>query len=173
MKKNIFTVIIFAIALVNMVLTAVLIFTVVPSTNKTNKLINQISSVIDLELEGEIKSEGEQVVSASDRTPYRIETENTKVNLTIGNDGSPHWGVFEYITLSLNSKAKDYKKLSENLEKNQDLIVGKVTRIIGSYTHEQALGKQEQMEEAVLNELQEYFETTSIVGVVIGSLVFH
>lgn len=172
MKKNIFTVIIFAIALVNMVLTAVLIFTVVPSTNKTNKLINQISSVIDLELEGEIKSEGEQVVSAADRTPYRIETENTKVNLTIGNDGNPHWGVFEYITLSLNSKAKDYKKLSENLEKNQDLIVGKVTRIIGSYTHEQALGKQEQMEEAVLNELQEYFETTSIVGVVIGSLVF-
>lgn len=172
MKKNIFTVIIFAVALVNMVLTAVLIFTVVPSTNKTNKLINQISSVIDLELGNELKPEEDQEISASDRTPYRIETENTKVNLVTGTDGNPHWGVFEYITLSLNSKAKDYKKLMTNLENNQDLIVSKVTKIIGSYTHEQAIGKQAQIEEQVLVELQEYFESTSIVGVVIGSLVF-
>ena len=38
MKKNIFTIIIMALAVVNVVLTAVIVFTVVPSMNRTNNL---------------------------------------------------------------------------------------------------------------------------------------
>ena len=48
MKKNIFTIIIMALAVVNVVLTAVIVFTVVPSMNRTNNLIKQITQVIDL-----------------------------------------------------------------------------------------------------------------------------
>ena len=51
MKKNLMTVIILALVLVNLVLTAILAFTIIPQTRKSNQLIDKIASAIDLELE--------------------------------------------------------------------------------------------------------------------------
>ena len=57
MKKNLMTVIILALVLVNLVLTAILAFTIIPQTRKSNQLIDKIASAIDLELE-DGKSDG-------------------------------------------------------------------------------------------------------------------
>ena len=48
MKKNLMTVIILALVLVNLVLTAILAFTIIPQTRKSNQLIDKIASAIDL-----------------------------------------------------------------------------------------------------------------------------
>ncbi len=53
MKKNIFSVIITALTVVNVVLTAILFFVMMPTFNKTNKLITQGASILDRELEEE------------------------------------------------------------------------------------------------------------------------
>ena len=50
MKKNIFSVIITALTVVNVVLTAILFFVMMPTFNKTNKLITQVASILDLEI---------------------------------------------------------------------------------------------------------------------------
>ena len=47
MKKNLMTVIILALVLVNLVLTAILAFTIIPQTRKSNQLIDKIASAID------------------------------------------------------------------------------------------------------------------------------
>ena len=58
MKKNLMTVIILALVLVNLVLTAILAFTIIPQTRKSNQLIDKIASAIDLELEDGRSSSG-------------------------------------------------------------------------------------------------------------------
>ena len=52
MKKNILTIVIMAATLVNLILSAVLVFSVMPAMNKTSNLVDKIASVIDLEIEG-------------------------------------------------------------------------------------------------------------------------
>ena len=53
MKKNIFSVIITVLTVVNVVLTAIMFFVMVPTFNKTNNLITQVASVLNLELDGD------------------------------------------------------------------------------------------------------------------------
>ena len=50
MKKNLITVLIFALCLINLVFNILLVFVFMPSATKTNKLITEIAAVLDLEL---------------------------------------------------------------------------------------------------------------------------
>ncbi len=50
MKKNLITVVILALVLVNLILTAILTITILPQTKKANELITQVCSAINLEL---------------------------------------------------------------------------------------------------------------------------
>ena len=52
MKKNLMSVLILALVVANLILTAILMISVVPQTKKANELINKVCSAIDLELEG-------------------------------------------------------------------------------------------------------------------------
>ena len=49
MKKNLISVLILALVFANFVLTAILMFTVLPETQKANTLIEKVCSAIDLE----------------------------------------------------------------------------------------------------------------------------
>lgn len=49
MKKNILTIIIMALTVINVILTAVVLFSAVPAMNRTNNLIKKITEVVDLE----------------------------------------------------------------------------------------------------------------------------
>lgn len=51
MKKNLLAVIILALVLVNLILTAVLVFSIIPQTKKSNELIDQVCAAINIELE--------------------------------------------------------------------------------------------------------------------------
>ena len=62
MKKNLITVIVLALVLVNLVLTAILTITILPETKKANELITQVCSAINLELNsGSVKSDATSV----------------------------------------------------------------------------------------------------------------
>ena len=67
MKKNIFTIIIMALSCINVILTAVVVFTMVPAMNRTNNLVSQISQMVDLELEASEKDKN----AATDRQTHR------------------------------------------------------------------------------------------------------
>ena len=51
MRKNLITVIILAISIINLVFNILLVFVFMPSATKTNKLIKFISEILDLEIE--------------------------------------------------------------------------------------------------------------------------
>ena len=51
MRKNLLSIIVIALCAINVIFSAVLVFAVVPASMKTNQLVTQVASIIDLELE--------------------------------------------------------------------------------------------------------------------------
>ena len=70
MKKNILTIVIMAATLINLVLSAVMIFSVVPAMNKTSNLVDKVASVVDLEIEDANKDAQDYTVE--DLKPFEV-----------------------------------------------------------------------------------------------------
>ena len=79
MKKNILTIIVIALCFVNVALTATVIFTVVPAVSKSNALITQVASIIDLELESPLPKSD---VAITDMEAVALE--NSELTIKIG-----------------------------------------------------------------------------------------
>lgn len=61
MKKNLISVLILALCFANLVLTALLIFTIIPETKKANNLIDQVCQAISLDLNSGTATSGSQL----------------------------------------------------------------------------------------------------------------
>ena len=168
MKKNLMTVIILALVLVNLVLTAILAFTIIPQTRKSNQLIDKIASAIDLELE-DGSSKDTAAVPVEDIEVYDIEASFT-VNLSPSGDGKDHVAVFS-IGLSLNTKSDGYKSIgTEGLKAKEILIKNDIYTIVSGYTMEQFREDEQSVKDAILVDLQEMFGSDFIVGVSFSSV---
>ena len=168
MKKNLMTVIILALVLVNLVLTAILAFTIIPQTRKSNQLIDKIASAIDLELE-DGSGKDTAAVSVEDIEVYDIEASFT-VNLSPSGDGKDHVAVFS-IGLSLNTKSDGYKSIGiEGLKAKETLIKNDINTIVSGYTMEQFREDEQSVKDAILEDLQEMFGSDFIVGVSFSSV---
>ncbi len=168
MKKNLMTVIILALVLVNLVLTAILAFTIIPQTRKSNQLIDKIASAIDLELE-DGSSKDTAAVPVEDIEVYDIEASFT-VNLSPSGDGKDHVAVFS-IGLSLNTKSDGYKSIGiEGLKAKETLIKNDINTIVSEYTMEQFREDEQSVKDAILEDLQEMFGSDFIVGVSFSSV---
>ena len=86
MKKNLITVIILAICVVNLILNIMIVFVCMPSASKTNNLITEIASVLNLELEGE---DGQPTVDLKHMENFNIEAQ--VVNLKDDGSGKSHY----------------------------------------------------------------------------------
>lgn len=168
MKKNLMTVIILALVLVNLVLTAILAFTIIPQTRKSNQLIDKIASAIDLELE-DGSSKDTAAVPVEDIEVYDIEASFT-VNLSPSGDGKDHVAVFS-IGLSLNTKSDGYNSIgTEGLKAKETLIKNDINTIVSGYTMEQFREDEQSVKDAILEDLQEMFGSDFIVGVSFSSV---
>ena len=168
MEKNLMTVIILALVLVNLVLTAILAFTIIPQTRKSNQLIDKIASAIDLELE-DGSGKDTAAVPVEDIEVYDIEASFT-VNLSPSGDGKDHVAVFS-IGLSLNTKSDGYKSIGiEGLKAKETLIKNDINTIVSEYTMEQFREDEQSVKDAILEDLQEMFGSDFIVGVSFSSV---
>ena len=162
------TVIILALVLVNLVLTAILAFTIIPQTRKSNQLIDKIASAIDLELE-DGSGKDTAAVPVEDIEVYDIEASFT-VNLSPSGDGKDHVAVFS-IGLSLNTKSDGYKSIGiEGLKAKETLIKNDINTIVSEYTMEQFREDEQSVKDAILEDLQEMFGSDFIVGVSFSSV---
>ena len=80
MKKNLMSVLILAMVMVNLVLTALLTLTVFPQAQKANELVTKVASAIELDLESG------QITNAKGTT---VSTEVGTVHVTL--DSSSTW----------------------------------------------------------------------------------
>lgn len=168
MKKNLMTVIILALVLVNLILTAVVTFTILPQAQKSNELIDKIASAIDLELE-DGSAEDSSAISVDDIEVYDIEDSFT-VNLKEGSDGESHYAIFS-VGLSLNTTSDGYANTgTDGLSAKETLIKDNINSIVSQYTMEEFRSDEQGVKEAILAKLQEMFGSDFIVGVSFSSV---
>lgn len=162
MKKNLMSVIILALVLVNLVLTAVLVFTIVPQTQKSNKLIDQVCNAINLELESADASE--LAVPIEDIEVYNIEEKFT-VNLKADGDGKDHVAYFS-VGFSLNTKSEGYESITvEGITAKETLIKDKIYVIVQQYTLDEFRDDNNAVKDEILDAMQDMFGSDFIVGV--------
>ncbi len=135
MKKNIFSVIITALTVINVVLTAIMFFVMLPTFQKTNNLITQVASVLNLELDADGDADSDEEYSLKDLESVAVAFEEQQtLNLKIGGDGESHYAMLNGYTLSVYKKADDYKEVSKILTNNQAEITDIIRSVIQNHT---------------------------------------
>lgn len=165
MKKNLITVIILAICIINLIFNILIVFVFMPSATKTNKLIKDIAQVLDLEI-ASVSSGGKSgQIDVGNLAAFQLEQGNP-INLAA--DGSENTHVVLYgLTINLDKTASDYKKTEENLASSTALIYDTARNIIAKYTYEQVIDVevQRKIKEEILAELKALFNTECIYSV--------
>lgn len=169
MKKNMLTILILALSILNLVLGAVIVFTVVPTTIRTNALISKVASAIDLELQDTTASD-EPAVDIANLEEYPI-PEDLTINLKKEeNDSTSHYAAVS-ISLFINKKAKDYKDLRPSVDSNVSVIKEIISDEFSKYTVNEVTENKDVIKEAILNRIQEYFQSDLITSISVGKLL--
>lgn len=159
MKKNLLTVVILALLIVNLVLTGIIMFSTVSANKKTVALVNDIASVLDLELNDGTSSGPEEdeaaPVSITDTAVYNIPDAMT-VALRPSADGKEHYCMCE-VSFSMNTTDPDYEKYSAMVEAQESKIRSIIIGVIGEYTKEEAIQSQATIENDILSQVQGIF----------------
>lgn len=169
MKKNIFTVIITASTILNLALTSLIVFSVVPAMNKTNKLIDKVAAAIDLELDEGDEEEG---YSAADLAPHSITFESKQtINLKRDEgDKDSHFVIIEGLDVSFNTKAEDYQEISELVNTTEVYITDIVKEEIAKQTITTL--DENDIKEKALAKIQEFYKTKCIVKLSFAGYMF-
>ena len=154
MKKNILTIIILAATLINVTLTAVMLFVFVPNVKQSNALITKVAQVVDLELESVVIVEEEEKIDIIDTDIYTFKEPMT-INLkNKEGDSKKHYAVVEG-SLTMNKKSEDYSKLRGLVETYEDQIREVVYDEVGKYTIDDVLTSKDAIKSSILKRIQE------------------
>ncbi len=173
MKKNLISVLILALVVVNLVVSAIMLITIYPQAQKSNELIAKIATAIDLELQsGEITSAS--TVAIEDIESYQINSgETMTINLKKGADGESHYALIA-VTLSINTADDDYETKQPLLSTNDDAMKDIIIKTVQSYTYEEwsddQATVQDEMQDTILEELQDMYDSDFIVAVSFASI---
>lgn len=171
MKKNLISVLILALVFANFVLTAILMFTVLPQTKKANTLIDKVCSAIDLDLNSGGASSTNNIPIDQQET-YKVNAgEEMTTNLGDDESGKKHYAVVQ-VSLVLNTKSDNYKTYTQEfLGERDDTIRNKINSIIGSYTIDEFnANNYEDVKQEILESMQEMFGADYVVGVNFGTV---
>lgn len=161
MKKNLITVVILALCVVNLVLNIIIVFVCMPSAKKTNSLITEIASVLNLELE----TSGERPkVDLKNMATFDVEAQ--VVNLKDDASGDKHY-VQMGLTLELDKSFKDYEDLNTVLTSATGAVFDEARHVVQDYTYDEVNDEQIQtkIKKQILKNLQEKYNTQCIYNV--------
>ena len=164
MKKNLISVIILALTFANFVLTALLIFTVLPETKKANEMITAVCSAIDLELNSGAAT-GLSNLPIEQIVTYPVNNgESITTNLK-STDGKNHY-VIVTVSLSLNNESDNYSKYSPDVLKEKDAIIqDDIIQILGAHTIDEFNSSVSDVKAQILADMQNMFGPDYVVGV--------
>lgn len=161
MKKNLLSVVILALIVVNLILTGIMMFSCVSANKKTAALVNDIASVLDLELTGGgSNTEEVAAVSVADTEIYNIADAMT-VALRPSEDGKEHYCMCE-VSFSMNKTHEDYETMSPMVATQESKIRSIIIGVIGGYTKEEAQANQKAIESEILEQVQQMFGSNFI-----------
>lgn len=162
MKKNIFSVIITALTVVNVVLTAVMFFVMMPTFQKSNKLITQVASILNIELEEEEESDEDGYKPGDvEYTDVAFDAQQT-VNLKDGSDSKDHYALFDGFSVGVNKEADDYSDFkTDKITTYQSAITDIIRSVMQSHTNDDIT--EDIVKKESLEQIREKFDTKCVV----------
>ena len=168
MKKNLISVIILALLVVNIILTAIMMFSVTSASRKTASLVDNIATALNLELTAQ---GGEaEVVPMENIETYDI-AESMTIPLKNSEDGSSHFCLVS-IGFSINTKADGYKTYGSDLSAQETMIKDKINSVFANYSLEEARGHEEAIKAEILSNIQKMFDSDFIFEVSFSSILY-
>lgn len=164
MKKNLLSVIILALLVVNLVLTSVMMFSVMSTNQKTAALVGDIASALALDFSDPAAETQEVEVSVADTATYRFE-DQLNITLKDDGDGKTHY-MMTSVSFSMNKKDKAYKKYGENIAEQEDLLKSSVYSVVSNYTlDELRADNNEAAAREILEQIQDMYDSEFIYKV--------
>lgn len=172
MKKNLISIIILALLIVNVVLTAIMMFSVTSTSKKTAALVDNISTALNLELaaKGTDSEEAAEEIPMSDIQTYDI-SESMTIPLKTDEDGEPHFCMVS-VTLSMNTKDKGFKTYGADLSGQESLIKSEIIDVFGQYTLNEARDQQDEIRQEILQRVQKMFDSEFIFNISFSNILF-
>lgn len=164
MKKNLLTIIILALLVVNLALTGIMMFSTISVNSKTNALIDDIATVLALELNTG-SEDGEEVTGPSilDLETYNIADEMV-IALQGSGDGQDHFALCS-VSISIDMTNEDYEKYQPLIASNESKIKSVIIDVVGRYTKDNLMSSIGEIESEVLSRVQELFGSDFIYEV--------
>jgi len=170
MKKNMLTVLVLILCIVNITLSAYIVFTVVPNAQRTDNLITRILQIIDLELESPLPQDINNTYDIENIEKYEIE--EMTANLAMGADEKAHYAKIS-ASLTINNADEDYAKLNPKVDTMKSDIISIIKTNVSKYSYEQ-LTKPETtaaVKAQILSDIQTLFNSKFIVDVTVDYLI--
>ncbi len=155
MKKNLLTVLILALMIVNIVLTTVIMVSVISANKKTADLVGNIATALNVQFAAPgSEGEAEPAVPLEDTVVYPL-PESMMIQVATADGGSVYF-IFD-MSLSMNSKGDGYKKLGENFTSGgYDSVIGDlVNSIVGAHTEEDCRNDIDSIKQEILQAIQD------------------
>jgi len=177
MKKNLISIAILALLIVNIVLTSIMMISITGTNKKTAALISDIAMAIELDLD----TGGDEAISVpiENIVTYTIAdlTILMKKSTVINADGveveseKDHYALFS-VTFSMNSEHEDYATYGADIAAREDLIKGVINEVVRRYTMEQASANPQLVEDELLKEIQNLFGSDFIFDVTLPKSLY-
>lgn len=159
MKKGQINTIILVLSLMNIILTSVIVFAVVPAMNSTTALVNKIAGAIDLEKEG--KKQYTEGISIDNVVTYSFNDKMT-VTLKAAENGKSGYAQFS-VVMTLNKEDENYDKYKDKLSDNEKLMRSTVEDVVKQYTKTELENNRDIIEEEVAEALRKMYNETDFI----------
>ena len=167
MKKNLLSILILALVIVNMAMTAFVLFSVMSTNAKTAALVTDILGALELEANSGMNGDGTGLgsnvnVAISDRANYNLskaDGSNMTFSLRPGADGGQHYAVVTAIVLFMNTSDPDYAThgTEEQLTANSVALQGVAGNVFSAHTLDELNADQAAIKQELLAAFQEYY----------------
>lgn len=170
MKKNLLTVLLMVLLIVNIVLTSITMYSVIGTNSKTAALVTNIAAVMNLE---RIETSGGSLslVPLEDTVVYNI-ADSMTIPLKVEEDGSGAKYILFNIAFSLNTKHTDYKTYGEDIDAKASLIKDVVTSTVSVHTESECRDDFDGLKTEILKAVQGLFQSDFIFGVSINDVKY-
>ncbi|MCH4192822.1 MAG: flagellar basal body-associated FliL family protein [Butyrivibrio sp.] len=172
MKRNMLSILILALLVVNLAMNAFMLLSVMTTNNKTAKIISDISAALELEAGGAQsdssgfgKESGDISVSQSAYYELSGDDEMT-IALKVGADGTQHYALVDLV-LSMDTTNADYATYgtSESLTTLKGKMKSVVQNVVGGYTMDDAKNNEDAIKKEILKQLQSMYGSDFIYDV--------
>lgn len=169
MKRNLLSIVILALLLVNTVLTVFMMVSVVGTANKTAALVNGIAEALSLEIESK-ETDSAASIPMTDISVYTLGDSMT-IPLADSGDGEPHYCLLE-VSFSINTKSEGYATYGSDLSAQESLLRDEIYSVVSQYTMEEAKAGQDVLKQAILERVQAMYNSDFIFNVSFGEFLF-